>query len=707
MISKKSIWTTLVLSFGIIILLIGTYSVSFVTDWIFPSQPSGISEESPRVTPNNEQRAEIVIKPFTRLITDKGKPELEINAAEAQINTSEKIHTLTQINQVVFYGKDNRRYYIAADTGYWDQVNRVFEIKGNVTGRIEEEGKPAVEMNCQILTYRSSDRTLIGKENVSIAYGPYHTTGDIIYLNTDDSSIRFDGNIRSKIKSEAFNHAPINVDSNVEITASSIFYNHSDSRLEYSGNPTIVSGTSRMKGGLIQVSFGIVQQIMISNGVDIFIQPNESENDSRPPIHVIAEIIRIDLNAGEILIQKNVRAQRLNLTIHADEVRFQLDYNTRELLGGSAFGNVSFQQGEMLAMAHSVVYNPLDQEFILSESAQIQYRESNSVTADVIYLFSDRRYCVADGNVNIQFQPPASVSEKKPVQKTPIFFANFNNKDPLFVQCNHVEIDQLSSVVSLNENVRGRQSDFIFGADSLRLDFTSNMESLKMIHANGNVSFSQQDKVVTGGKFSYEDASGIAEIWENPSFWQEKNHIKSGRFTYSRNTQILEMKEHLEMTLTVPEQSDAITFQTDSSIQKTESTVQIIHVKSESGKYNELLSEFDFIKDVSVNWGVWRIVSDTMRVELTSQNGTVRNVFANGNVRILHELFDASGASLTYAPQDSIIILKGSDTEQCMVKKGMQGSLGDEIKFFTRENRFVIEKGSSVVMPSEFSEKKK
>jgi hypothetical protein len=40
------------------------------------------------------------------------------------------------------------------------------------------------------------------------------------------------------------------------------------------------------------------------------------------------------------------------------------------------------------------------------------------------------------------------------------------------------------------------------------------------------------------------------------------------------------------------------------------------------------------------------------------------------------------------------------------VQKGSQGSLGDEIKFFLNENKFVVEKGLSVIMPSQMTEKK-
>ena len=77
---------------------------------------------------------------------------------------------------------------------------------------------------------------------------------------------------------------------------------------------------------------------------------------------------------------------------------------------------------------------------------------------------------------------------------------------------------------------------------------------------------------------------------------------------------------------------------------------------------------------------------------------------ARDNIQIKHPLFEATGHSLTYSPETSILVLRGTDTQKCRVIQGDRGTEGELVRFFTDENRVAIEKGTSVILPSEIVE---
>ena len=77
---------------------------------------------------------------------------------------------------------------------------------------------------------------------------------------------------------------------------------------------------------------------------------------------------------------------------------------------------------------------------------------------------------------------------------------------------------------------------------------------------------------------------------------------------------------------------------------------------------------------------------------------------ASGHITVKQNDFNATGSTLTYLVEQSIIVLKGSDTEKARVWRGERGSEANEITFNINENRFRIEDGISVLMPDQLSE---
>lgn len=96
--------------------------------------------------------------------------------------------------------------------------------------------------------------------------------------------------------------------------------------------------------------------------------------------------------------------------------------------------------------------------------------------------------------------------------------------------------------------------------------------------------------------------------------------------------------------------------------------------------------------------------SQSTQLYFDEESGELMQMDSLGNIQIKHSIFEATGHSLTYSPETSILVLRGNDKQKCRVIQGDRGTEAEIVRFFIDENRIAIEKGTSVILPSEIVE---
>ncbi|HPQ38788.1 MAG TPA: LptA/OstA family protein [bacterium] len=268
---------------------------------------------------------------------------------------------------------------------------------------------------------------------------------------------------------------------------------------------------------------------------------------------------------------------------------------------------------------------------------------------------------------------------------------------PMIVTSDRIEVNETDGIMDFYGETHGEQGTRNYQAGELQILFDPRTRQLTRMTAGDGITLSDGDQIVTGGKFQYDAATGNAEIWENPMMWKGDDQLRATRFIMNDTDRKLRMVDSVEVVMTVPEDQalkDAASGGSDN---------RRIHLTAGNGIWDDPNSVMEFQDDVRMHYGLWKIRSDSMRMELDPETGDLSAADALGAVEINHESFDATGHSLTYNPENSILILRGTSDQKCQVKQGERGSQGDEIRFIVNENRFVITKGMSMIMPGEMT----
>ncbi len=690
---------------AIIGLLVLTYAMPVLLQNVKPVQPEVPTPEPESTEP---EQADIIIRPFKRIITDQGRTELEIHAVQAEINQEKKLFTLDTIEQIVFYGDDGREITVTADAGHWNQAKRSVYISGNVKCWIAQGEHDPVEITCDWISYDSEKRLIHGGEGVYLKSGPYDGEGESIYMDLAANTIRLQGNAITRIRPEALSDSPVAFDSVIEISADIITYNHAISVLMYDGNCRIVSGTNTIHGGQMTFDFASDQRLSIFNGVTMSISMIPDIAGPRKPVRVTAGEMNVEVEAGEIVIRRDVAAVFGDSRLTADEIQFQMDSESKDFIGGSARGNVFYQQGAVTARSGTALYNPIEGQLIFSDNASIARGDTDRIQADFIRLFIDRKFYIADGRVKIRFVPSGqSQQDLTPVPDGDSSgLPGMNVMKPVDMVCQRAEFDEITGRMILDGNVRGTQKDYTFSAGQITMFFNPEKNELSTMEAVGGVTLSEQDRVVTGGKLRYDVTKDEIEIWEKPTFWQGENQTRADRFIYRPNQGVLELIGNIDMVFEVrdAEIDDSLMESIDSGADNTgDAEASQIRITAQIGEYREKEHKANFSDTVTIDWKSWKIHSDAMEIEFEPSTGDISHAQADGNISVDHEMFKATGESLTYLPEQSIIILRGSDVEKCKIQQDVRGTQGDEITFYLEENRFIIEKGESIIMPSELT----
>jgi len=648
---------------------------------IIPAEESPPDTSSPPET--EKEGPNITIKPFTMVVTSQGKPELKMRAVEAVSDQEKQLFTLNTIEEIRFFGEDNEQVVITADHGIWKKQNNRVEITGNVIAEITKPGEETVVVTCQWLNYNNDINTLTCGSDVVITRKYLKAVGEKLIIRPKINHLELDGDVVTTIEIEAFKNESIPLEKPVVITSKNLFYNGENKILQFSGSPVVKSGRNIIKCQQIRAD-------LRNKNTRIIFTENcrmklglmaQKSGFSHEIANIRAEEVLLDMIAGELRLTDNIFFKQGDINLEAsDKVSLLMDPNSSSFFGGNAHGNVKFSEKSFSGSAQTVSWDPVLGIALLSENAMLENTSDTKVTGDQIQLNIEDRHYIVDGNATIHTLSADSSGS---------LFNRFNSAEsetnvPMIIQSVRLEVFESQGQALFTGGVKGKKGTFQFAADEMELLFDPETHQILSLSARNNITMTDRERVLTGGLFHYDATTGNAEIWKKPVMWKENNQLRADRFVYNENDQLLRMLDNVEAV--------AIT-----------SEGQEINLTGGNGTYDESNGILEFQDDVHMNWDIWKIRSNSLRIQLDENTGELKDANAFGDLKVDHESFNATGNALTYNPETFILVLTGTKDKKCQVTQGERGSQGETIKFFVNENRFVIEKGMSMIMPTEMT----
>ncbi|MCD4655075.1 LPS export ABC transporter periplasmic protein LptC, partial [bacterium] len=262
----------------------------------------------------------LLIKPFKRLVTSQGKPELEIRASEAKIDQVKRLFILNQIEEIRFYGKANEHIVVKADRGVWNQENNRIEISGNVTCNIIKPEEDTINVTCQWLKYDNISETLTCGSEVNITRTFYRAVGNKLIIRPNINHIELNGEVTTTIEIEAFEGETVELEEPVTITADNLFYNGEAKLMQFNGKPVVTSGRNVIRCNQIQVDLKNKNtRIVFKDNCEIQLAfPGKEGVFSSETAYISAREVLLDMVAGELRMMDNITfvhgTRKLNAT---------------------------------------------------------------------------------------------------------------------------------------------------------------------------------------------------------------------------------------------------------------------------------------------------------------------------------------------------------------------------------------------------------
>ncbi len=689
--ARRSFTTVLLTLVGIVVLLGVTYLLPLMfEDNGNPITPSGIPE-----TPSpGTDSPEIVIQPFTHTITDQGVLKFEIYAERAEKYQKNKAFLLKKIQKAVFYGKDDRQYELTAQTGHWDESKQMVIVEGDIVCKVIEEGNPdQLELTCQYLTYDINLKTMEGYGAVRANYSQYQTTGEKLTVNLNLNLVTLEDNIITQIGPGVIRSEEINPGIPVIAKARKAIYHIKNQVLDYLGDPEVFWGSDNLMAG--QLHFDFVQKRFSGlNGVTVEFAPGPSAQGPEPVIHVTASNLTVDLVSRLLDLRDNVAIRQGIQYLFSDSFTCVFNESKHQIEAVKAAGGVEIQHADLDASCSGLIVNLPGETAQLSGDAAIRRTDGSSVEAMMIQIKYGSRVYQADEQVKLVI--PGRNSDH-PTKGLGLFSMTQSKQPQVETQifCNQALLDERSGHISAVGDVRGVQGDNSFSSESLNIEYEPVSREFQRLEAVGKVQLSESGRILTGDKLIYTSADRRAILSGNATFWETKNSLRADRFEYVTDREIIEAFGNVAGVLTsgTPVKSG--------SVSTPASDRRETHVAAQYASFDQRQNLAVFRDQVLINQGLYELKAETVSVFIDPVTQTIRNADAQGKVELRQDGFHATGSSLTYSAGDSIIVLKGSDAEKCRIWQGERGAEAEEIKVFVDENRFTIEKGLSVIMPSQ------
>lgn len=108
----------------------------------------------------------------------------------------------------------------------------------------------------------------------------------------------------------------------------------------------------------------------------------------------------------------------------------------------------------------------------------------------------------------------------------------FNQKDPIYITSDWMEVDQKKNTITYKGRVITIQADMTMRSETLKAYYEPQMKQMKEIVAEGHVQATQGNRVATGDKVVFDDKTKTVTLTGNPVMRQGNSQVSGSRIIY-------------------------------------------------------------------------------------------------------------------------------------------------------------------------------
>jgi lipopolysaccharide export system protein LptA len=108
----------------------------------------------------------------------------------------------------------------------------------------------------------------------------------------------------------------------------------------------------------------------------------------------------------------------------------------------------------------------------------------------------------------------------------------FNQKDPIYITADWMEVDQKKSTITYKGRVVVIQNEMTMRSEILTAYYEAEMKRMKQIIAEGKVNATQGNRVATGDKAVFDDQAKTVTITGSPVMRQGNNQVSGVKVVY-------------------------------------------------------------------------------------------------------------------------------------------------------------------------------
>jgi lipopolysaccharide export system protein LptA len=126
----------------------------------------------------------------------------------------------------------------------------------------------------------------------------------------------------------------------------------------------------------------------------------------------------------------------------------------------------------------------------------------------------------------------AAQAKEEAGKKSPAGGFEFNQKDPIYISSDWMEVDQKKNTITYKGRVVMVQADMTMRSETLTAQYDPEMKRMSQIIALGKVNATQGDRTATGEKAVFDDKTKTVTLTGNPVMRQGNNQVTGTRVTY-------------------------------------------------------------------------------------------------------------------------------------------------------------------------------
>ena len=109
---------------------------------------------------------------------------------------------------------------------------------------------------------------------------------------------------------------------------------------------------------------------------------------------------------------------------------------------------------------------------------------------------------------------------------------DFNQKDPIYITADWMEVDQKKNTITYKGRVVTIQNEMTMRSETLTAYFEAEMKQMKQIVAEGKVNATQGNRTATGDKAVFDDKAKTVTLTGSPVMRQGNSQVSGAKVVY-------------------------------------------------------------------------------------------------------------------------------------------------------------------------------